>query len=282
MKKSIYLSICVMAMAVFISCGGNTNNEEEGTSADTTAAVNQKEEPVMLEMGGIKVYEADIAKEFEDAVLTLNAPTDGDVKKAGKYNFKFTVENYELAKQTEDAQARHCANSEKGQHIHFIVNNSPYEAHYMPEFEGNLMAGNNVVLAFLSRSYHESIKTEKAHILTNYVVGDAEDDFDKSGEHMFYSRPKGSYSGKDTEKILLDFYLINTDLSANGSKVRATINGHEFILPKWAPYFVEGLPMGKNTFRLELIDNEGKMVEGPFNDSGEREITLESTATAGM
>jgi hypothetical protein len=216
-----------------------------------------------------------------DAKLSLTSPTADQVTAAGPQNFSFTVENYELATQTEGADHRHCANSAKGQHIHFIVNNGPYAAHYEPEFEGELMEGNNVVLAFLSRSYHESIKTQTAHVLTNYVVGDVDDEFDPTAEHLFYSRPKGTYTGKDTEKILLDFYLINTKLAANGNKVRATIDGKVFVLPKWAPYFVEGLGMGEHTFRIELIDANGNPVSGPFNDSGDRTITLEAAAAEG-
>ena len=278
MKKPLYQLFTSVVLCAALACGGNHDNASNESSADTTA-MEEVEEPVMLEAGGIKVSEADIAKEYQDAILTLNGPTADQVTAAGPQTFSFGVENYELAVQTDGAADRHCANSGKGQHIHFIVNNGPYAAHYNPEFEGELLEGNNVVLAFLSRSYHESIKTSSAHILTNFVVGeDAEDDFDMSEEHLFYSRPKGSYTGHDAHKILLDFYLINTELSSNGNKVRATINGNEFILPKWAPYFVEGLPMGENTFRIELIDADGNVIDGPFNDSGDRIVTLAEEA----
>ena len=73
-------------------------------------------------------------------------------------NFGFEVTNYELGVQTEDATTRGIANSGKGQHIHFILNNGPYSAHYESVFSKSLNVGNYVMLAFLSRSYHESIK----------------------------------------------------------------------------------------------------------------------------
>ena len=90
---------------------------------------------------------------------------------------------------------------------------------------------------------------------------------------MFYSRPKGEYKGSDTKRVILDFYLANTDLSPEGNKVRATINGEQFLIDKWAPYFMEGLPLGENSIKLELVDNLGNVIEGPFN-TVERKITL--------
>ena len=91
--------------------------------------------------------------------------------------------------------------------------------------------------------------------------------------HLFYSRPKGTYKGADTEKVMLDFYLMNTTLSPDGNKVKATINGNEFMIEEWAPHYIEGMPMGENTIKLELIDAEGNPIEGPFN-SVERTVTL--------
>ncbi|MDE0471265.1 MAG: phosphopeptide-binding protein, partial [Ekhidna sp.] len=57
------------------------------------------------------------------------------------------------------------------------------------------------------------------------------------------------------------------------NKVKATINGNEFMIEEWVPYYIEGMPMGENTIKLELIDAEGNLIEGPFNVV-ERTITL--------
>ena len=84
---------------------------------------------------------------------------------------------------------------------------------------------------------------------------------------MFYSRPKGTYKGTDTEKLLLDFYLVNTEISSNGNKVRATIQDTEFIIDEWTPYYIKGLPKGKINIKLELIDSSGNLIKTPFNPS---------------
>ena len=101
-----------------------------------------------------------------------------------------------------------------------------------------------------------------------------EDKIDLNNEFLFYSRPKGTYKGSDTEKLLLDFYLINTVISANGNKVRATIQDKEFIIDEWAPYYIKGLPKGEIKIKLELIDIFGNLIDTPFNPS-ERTVTLE-------
>ena len=89
----------------------------------------------------------------------------------------------------------------------------------------------------------------------------------------FYSRPKGTYQGDDTKKVLLDFYLINTEISPDGNKVRATINGKEFLIDEWVPHYIEGLPIGEVIIKLELLDNAGNLIKAPFNPV-ERKVIL--------
>ena len=197
---------------------------------------------------------------YLNAKISTASMTLGD---NNEYTFSFDINNYQLGDQTINNIESQLANSGKGQHIHFIVNNGPYSAHYTNNFNKKLNSDNNVILAFLSRSYHESVKNPNAFILTQ--IG--ENKIDLNNEFLFYSRPKGTYKGKDTEKLLLDFYLINTAISPNGNKVKATINDTEFIITEWAPYYIQGLPKGEIKIKLELINSEGKLIDSPFNPS---------------
>ena len=199
-------------------------------------------------------------------ISTASITLDDD----NEYAFSFDISDYELGAQTINTVENQLANSGKGQHIHFIINNGPYSAHYTNNFKKKLKNGNNVILAFLSRSYHESVKNPNAFVLTQ--IGDEK--VDLNNEFLFYSRPKGTYKGKDTEKLLLDFYLINTTISPEGNKVKATINDTEFIITEWAPYYLQGLPKGDIKIRLELVNSEGELIDSPFNPSI-RNVTLE-------
>ena len=186
------------------------------------------------------------------------------------YTFSFDVSDYTLGMQSIKDFNYTLANSKKGQHIHFIVNNGPYSAHYSESFTKKLDEKNNIILAFLSRSYHESVKNSNAYVLTQT----GNEKIDLTDEFLFYSRPKGTYKGVDTEKLLLDFYLVNTNLSSSGNKVKATIQDTEFIIEEWAPYYIEGLPKGEIKIKLELIDASGNLIDSPFNPSN-RTVILE-------
>ena len=204
---------------------------------------------------------------YLNAKISTASITLGD---DNEYAFSFDISEYELGAQTINTVENQLANSGKGQHIHFIVNNGPYSAHYINNFNKKLNKDNNVILAFLSRSYHESVKNPNAFVLTQ--IG--EEKVDLNSEFLFYSRPKGTYKGKDTEKLLLDFYLINTTISPEGNKVKATINDTEFIITEWAPYYLQGLPKGNVKIKLELVNSEGELIDSPFNPSI-RNVTLE-------
>ncbi|UXP32314.1 phosphopeptide-binding protein [Reichenbachiella agarivorans] len=242
-------------------------SKKEATSTHELTEKIEVEQPITL-------TQAPPSIEFPDALLSKKDVKITKQDTSYLVDYSFDVQNFELGSQTTGAANRGIANSDKGQHIHFIVNDGPYSAHYVPGAADSLKAGNYVVLAFLSRSYHESVKDENAYHVENLKVGDVETEaVDLDAPHLFYSRPKGTYSGTDTKKLMLDFYLINTELSPTGNKVKATINGAEFMIDQWAPYYIEGLDKGEVTISLELIDATGQKIEGPFN-SVTRTVTL--------
>ena len=219
----------------------------------------------------IFLYEVEGSEEFPNSSLTIN-----EIKSEGSdFLFDFNIDNYELGSQTSKNFKYNLANSDKGQHIHFILNNGPYSAHYESSFTKKIEGDSNILLAFLSRSYHESVKNPNAYVIQEIGGGE---NIDLNQEFLFYSRPKGTYEGLDTEKLLLDFYLVNTELSPDGNKVRLTItqNGlivHYTTLDRWVPYYIEGLEKGEVKIKLELINAEGNLVDTKFNPS-ERTITL--------
>ncbi len=208
---------------------------------------------------------------YENSSLTIGEITgDGE-----NFTFSFNINNYELGIQTVNEFNYNLANSAKGQHIHFIVNNGPYSAHYSEKFDTKILDDNSIILAFLSRSHHESVKNPNAYILKQ--LGEV-NNVNLENEFLFYSRPKGTYSGSDTEKLLLDFYLVNTDISPDGNKVRITIaqnqQTNKFLVDQWEPYYIEGLEKGEVSITLELINNDGELIKSPFNPSS-RKVFLE-------
>lgn len=272
MKKATIRFSILFAMATIFACSTG-NKEEKAENEDKSTEEKSQESVSSISLTPVE------SPQFDDSMLEMLSPMENKTNiEPGPVKFSYNVKNYELATQTIDADVKNCANSAKGQHIHLILNNQPYSAHYEAEFTKDLEEGHYVALSFLSRSYHESVKSYGAANIRQFTVGKeptGQEIADLSDPHMFYSRPKGTYTGDDAKKVLLDFYLLNTELSEEGNKVRATINGEEFMIDKWQPYFIEGAEMGEMSIKLELLDAKGELIPSPFNPV-ERTVTLES------
>jgi hypothetical protein len=274
--KNLFLPLSAMLVAA--ACGNPAPAPAPAPPPavkDTVALVPAPRPDVVAPANAkLKLTVAPPATAFPDASLTFDTLVPN--KKSMDVQYKFTVKGFDLKAQTPDAATRGCANSKDGQHIHFILNNQPYKAEYTAAFKEKADPGRNIALCFLSRSYHESLKNNASVVVREFnMPGKSKDstalDLAKDPV-LFYSRPKGDYKKLDGDKILLDFYLLNTDLDKAGQSVRATIDGEVWMLNKWQAYFIEGLELGKHTVRLELVDKDGNRVPGPFNDSGVREF----------
>jgi len=265
--KKISLLTLTLSLLVLVGCNETKNKDDKKEDMETVEVTDTTVTLTPL-MG---------SPEYSEATLTHPG---GDVIEvpAGSVDFNFAVENYELGAQTANAGKNGLANSGKGQHIHFILDNGPYSAHYESEFSKDIKEGDHVLLAFLSRSYHEAVKNPTSFIVKKIRAGnpseDQQMDIDFSAEHIFYSRPKGTYSGEDTKEVLLDFFIVGTEISPDGNRVKAIINGEEFYVTEWKPQVIKGLPLGENRIQLILIDENLDPIPGPFN-AVTRTFTLE-------
>ena len=250
--KLTYL-LLLLGGLFFTACDAEPDGDEGMEENETTVV----EEPTMTKKYGFEPFGPH--QPYPDASITNVTYRNG--------TFNFGVTNYELGIQTPDADQLMCANSAKGQHIHLILDNEPYIAKYESSFDQEVSDGEHHILAFLSRSYHESIKTAPAHraMKVNVSGGNFTDPEPINEPMLFYSRPKGTYVGKDTEKVMLDFYPVRAQLGAN-FKVKVNINGEqEEMVNVWQPYAITGLPMGDNVIELTLLDGEGNKVDAPLN-----------------
>ncbi len=270
--KKVSLCLAALALTVVFSCK-NANKKDAAKTATDSTATTETSAPKTEQITLSKVTDFPA---YKDVTLTLEEPSTTTLQ-PGEINFNFDVTNLKLGEQTPGADKIGLANSGKGQHIHFILDGQPYMAFYEDDFAQKLSEGTHLLVAFPARSYHMSIKNKDAVIAKKLTVGQADNQFkdvDLTQPTLVYSRPKGTYKGADAQKVLLDFYLLNTDLAADGNKVRVTIDGQEFTLDDWAPYAIQGLSAGDHSITLELIDNEGNLLPGSLNKV-ERTITIE-------
>jgi hypothetical protein len=165
-----------------------------------------------------------------------------------------------------------------GNHLHVILDRQTYQGVYdltQPLVFKNLTAGTHSLRVFAARPWHESFKNEGAYAQTTFHVLTKTNENNPHPQQplLTYSRPSGTYS---SEPIMLDYYLSNapSHLVAQGSdsslpdwRIRATVNGQQFILDRWAPIYLQGFKLGKNWVKLELVDDRGNPMPNVYNDT---------------
>ena len=240
--------------------------------SETTTNTTETNDSVVVVSDEISLSDVPSSPAFEDANLRLGDVTGTKMGDSVKLAFNFVVSDYQLGNQTMDANTKMCANSDKGQHIHFILDNSPYAALYEPKHEVTVEANSeHFLLCFLSRSYHESIKAKNASFVYHFKVdgnGKVTDMNLPNVPMLFYSRPKGTYVGKDTANLLLDYYVKNATLGAEymvKAEVTNIDNGRKatFELKEWKAQFINNLGTGKCNVTLTLMDSSGNAVNSP-------------------
>lgn len=286
---SFFAILLIMSALIFACKQGDEEVVEETVEVEEAAPtpVPQTEPTPAPTTGetGIKIEAGENSPPFPGAKTRVSNFEDGSVLDDANVSVVVDVENFELGVQTETERAKEIANSAEGQHAHIILDNDPYLADYKAgePFEiGVLTQGPHTLVVFPSRSYHESVKSPEAADILNFYVGKEEGEFmlDKSKPAIIYSRPKGEYKGKDAEKILLDFYLNNVELSPDGYKAKYTVTKKDspgetasITLTEWTPALVTGLTSGEYVVALQLLDKDGSVVDGAFNNT-ERTISI--------
>jgi len=267
MKFRYHIAASAASVLLLMNTSCQQSGSKEGTKDSTATA------PVP--MAPVALTPVTGSPEFPGAELAIQSvkAAPNATKDSATVSFEFAVKNYKLTEQTPDAANKQCNNSDKGQHIHFIMDNGPYAALYAPKQQITL--ANNTehyLMCFLSRSYHESIKSKGAAVVYHFKIdekGNLKKLDDPKEPMLFYSRPKGDYVGKDTANLLLDFYVWNATLGSD-YKVKAEIanesNGQkkEELISTWQPMFIQNLGTGKAHVTLTLVDKDGKTVNSPM------------------
>ncbi|MEQ9619943.1 MAG: hypothetical protein RIG61_12325 [Deltaproteobacteria bacterium] len=293
MKKSLLMlpifTVVLAASALIIGCEQRNESVNEEVVEEETVVVEETEpspEPT-APAHEVKIETGERSPAFPGAKTRFTSLKDGDVLEDPNVSVVLNVESYQLGVQTDTDRAKEIANSEKGQHAHIILDNDPYMADYeagKPFEIGVLEEGPHTLVVFPSRSYHESVKSSEAAQIVNFYVGKEAGEFmlDNTKPTIIYSRPKGEYKGDDSKKIMLDFYLNNVELGDDGYKAKYTITRKDsddqlgtITMTEWTPAFVTGLTSGEYVITLQLLDKDGNVVEGSFNNT-ERVITVET------
>lgn len=270
LRLTLYTLLGVPAAVVLTACDG-----EAGTEA-----------------GGLELVPGERSEAtFPDAAVSIEAPPEGAVVDTASPGVRLSVEGFELGVSTPGADRRGLALSGKGQHVHLILDNEPYQAVYdaagpVRLAAGPLEPGVHVLRAFASRQWHESVKSPGAFDVTHFFVGDTTGEgvdtrvpYGPGEPLLTYSRPKGSYEGADADSVMVDFYLRDAEPGPDGHRVRLTVDDTtSWVIEEWAPHYLVGLGDGEHEIRLELLAPDGQPVPGTLSTA---ERTISVTREAG-
>ena len=253
----------------------------------TLATHIQAEKPKKEPQDYVRLMAVRPTPEAETVSLFIALPHDGDKVRGNPVWIQTRVEGYALGTDSSFDRAYEIANSKMGQTIHVIIDDRPYFAINEPAIDpfreqGNyyivsykfevpfrLDSGLHTIRAFPARSFGEALKGENTYAVSTFYIGDQTDRMkaDLSRPYITYNEPSDQMDLVESKPVLLDFYVSNCALSADGYKIRLTIDGSiQRTITVWQPYYIYGLKKGKHTVRLELLNAKNIVVPGPFND----------------
>ena len=249
--------------------------------------------PIQADQGNIepveqiRVLPVPRTPESNTVLLAIAIPKNGEVKMRNPIWVQFRLDGYPLGSGSPSTRTDEVAVSKMGQTLHVVVDNYPYfavnepsidpfnedgyyyDTSYKFEIPFRLNEGAHTLRMFPARSYGESLKNENTFQVTYFYVGNRDSGLDTelNQPYLTYNEPSDQMTLKESQPLLLDFYITNTELSPDGYKVLLTIDGKiKRTLSSWQPYYIYGLKSGKHVIRLQLIDAKGQTVKGSFND----------------
>jgi hypothetical protein len=198
--------------------------------------------------------------------LRITSPRANQTIRTGNVTVRLQLRNWPLE-------------APQGPHVHMILDNEPYiairdvaapidvNAQVQQHLGHELTEGTHVLRFFPSRGHHESVKDGRAFasVVFHYRSATEGFTFDATGPLLTYSRPKGC--NPVGERVLLDFFVTNVELAAEGPRVRWTLDGQTGEITSWVPHFIENLEEGEHSLQLTLLGADGTPTAGPFNDT---------------
>jgi hypothetical protein len=269
-RKILPLLLAMLASALlFISCAGNSDNSSTTATSTVTPPPTQKLAVVARPQKILDLMKARGEQDEAQPTLKVVSPAKDAVITGSKVDVKL-----DLSGDLKGYMPHKDPATGKGNHIHVILDNQPYEAYYelgQPFELRNVVAGKHTLRVFPSRPWHESYKNDGAFQMVTFTVkggGDAAKptttssgqtmannnsspattapregkDFpastagevDSTKPLLTYSRPKGEYKDADADPIMIDFWLTGAKLKADGGEYRV-----RYIVDDAEPKFID-------------------------------------------
>jgi hypothetical protein len=254
-RQHIVLILGILVLPAFVGCAGKVDNSNTTATTVATPPPTQVLNVVPRPQTILNLMKERGAQDVAKPVLKIVAPAKDAVINGSTVQVKLGLSGELLG-----YKPHKDPTTGKGNHIHVILDNEPYEAYYeldQPFELRNVMAGKHTVRVFASRPWHESYKNDGSFQMVAFTVKGGGDvtkptttgsgqtmannnaaaspsparegkaipsskggDVDPTKPLLTYSRPKGQYEGADADPIMIDFWLSNAKLRGDGGDYR--------------------------------------------------------------
>ena len=263
------IMIVATALLTFVGCADNPDNANTTATTIVTPPAIQTLTLVARPQSIMDLMKQRGEQDEAQPTLRIISPAKDAIVNGANVNVKL-----ELSGDLRGYKPHKDPATEKGNHIHVILDNEPYEAYYeldQPFELRNVSEGKHTLRVFASRPWHESYKNNGAFQMVTFTVkggGDASKPTttnsgqtmannsaasspsperegkdmrtSKGGEAdpalplLTYSRPKGEYKGDEADPIMIDFWLTNAKLKGDGGEYRV-----RYIVDDDDPRFID-------------------------------------------
>ena len=269
-RKFLPLSLAMAACALLlVSCAGNSDNASTTATSTVTPPPKQVLAVVPRPQKILDMMKARGEQDEAKPTIKIISPAKDAVINGSKVELKL-----ELSGDLKGYMPHKDPATGKGNHIHVILDNQPYEAYYeigQPFELRNVVAGKHTLRVFPSRPWHESYKNDGSFQMAMFTVkggGDASKptttntgqtvannnsspattppregkdyppstagEVDPTKPLLTYSRPKGEYKDADADPIMIDFWLSGAKLKGDGGEYRV-----RYIVDDGEPKFID-------------------------------------------
>lgn len=267
--RRLILITAALVLALFAACSADKDNANTTATTAVTPPPTQVLTVVPRPQEILELMKQRGEQEEAKPVLRIVSPARNAVINGSKVEVRL-----DLSGDLRGYKPHKDPATGKGNHIHIILDNEPYEAYYeldQPFELRNVTAGKHTLRVFASRPWHESYKNEGAFQMVAFTIkggGDADKptttgqgqtmannnaaeksggvregkempaskggEVDASKPLLTYSRPKGEYKGAEADPIMIDFWLSNARLKGDGGEYRV-----RYIIDDDDPRFID-------------------------------------------
>jgi hypothetical protein len=253
-KTTLYFWLPVLVF-LFYSCSLKEKKEEkvfEMTGSDS----------LEIEKKEVSFYFYEEEKEYPDAIIEMYAPLSNQKFSPGRIPFEFNIKNYPFGEDLD------------GFKLNTILNSGDPVGHNSPIFQQELKEGTYRIVAYLVDSQGLALKEFGNYVDREFMVGNTRPFPYSSEPYLALNLPVNGQTYSEGEEVTIDFLVIGGDMLLDNLQVEIKVGDFHYEITEINPVRILNLPKGEHLIQLNLSNQNGKSMEGPFS-SAQKTIVIQ-------